>query len=163
VWLADLDKSLAVVVILRWPANRRTSRLVTVHADTSTVIRRDRYPPQKKISRRYVTKAPCTFGAQALHLTLERVIAMSAIETSIGPPATVVTVSSQPSLVTDLITSNTPNAAPLSGASTPYVSADSTPAIQSNSPVVGGIKTTVGGTGSSVSAGQPTVVFASPA
>lgn len=87
---------------------------------------------------------------------------MSAIETSIGPPATVVTVSPQPSLVTDLITSKTPNAAPLSGASTPFVSPDSTPAIQGNSPVVGGIKTTIGGTGSSVSAGQPTVIFANP-
>jgi hypothetical protein len=86
---------------------------------------------------------------------------MSTIDTAPGS-AVSVTVSPQPSLVSDIVTSNNPSAAPASAASTPFVNPDSTSAIQNNAPVAA-VKTTIGYTGNSTSAGQVSISFANPA
>jgi hypothetical protein len=86
---------------------------------------------------------------------------MSAIDTSVGPQATVVTVSPQPSLVSDLITSNTPLASPQSAASNPYPDPNAVPPTQNNAGVAPS-KLTIGATGNVISAACPTIVFANP-
>jgi hypothetical protein len=86
---------------------------------------------------------------------------MSQLDTAVGTVANV-TVSPQPSLVTDIITSASPVASPQSAATNPYADPQGTPGIQGNAPIAA-VKTTVGYTGNSTSAAQVSIAFANPA
>jgi hypothetical protein len=64
-------------------------------------------------------------------------------------------------VVTDIVTSNAYAAVPASAASNPYADPQAVTGTQGNA-FVAAIKTTIGATGSAVSAAQPTVIFANP-